>query len=71
MHISTLALDDEDYTSTADIAALQLTKYLTVVQYNATTGLGGELPTRRSSRLVISVPGPDVPVKQVSLRPCG
>jgi len=38
VHISTLALDDEDYTSGADIAATA-GKYLTVVQYNATSGL--------------------------------
>jgi hypothetical protein len=38
VHISTLALDDEDYTSGADIAATA-GQYLTVVQYNATSGL--------------------------------
>jgi hypothetical protein len=38
VHISTLALDDEDYTSGADIAATA-GQYLTVVAYNATTGL--------------------------------
>ena len=38
VHISTLALDDDKYTSAADIAATA-GKYLTVVQYNATSGL--------------------------------
>lgn len=38
VHISTLALDDDKYTSAADIAAIA-NQYLTVVQYNATSGL--------------------------------
>lgn len=38
VHISTLALDVEDYTSGADIAATAA-QYLTVVAYNTTTGL--------------------------------
>lgn len=38
VHIDALDLDDEDYTSGADIAAAA-GKYLTVVQYNATSGL--------------------------------
>lgn len=38
VHISTLALDDNNYTSGADIAATA-GQYLTVVQYNETTGL--------------------------------
>lgn len=39
VHISTLALDDNNYTSGADIADAAANKYLTVVQYNETTGL--------------------------------
>jgi hypothetical protein len=39
VHISTLALDDDDYTSAADIAGAAADQYLTVVQYNATSGL--------------------------------
>lgn len=38
VHISTLALDNDNYTSGADIAATA-GQYLTVVQYNATSGL--------------------------------
>jgi hypothetical protein len=39
VHIDELALDDEDYTSAADIAAAEAGQYLTVVAYNETTGL--------------------------------
>ena len=39
VHISTLALDDDKYTSAADIAGAAANQYLTVVQYNATSGL--------------------------------
>jgi len=38
VHISTLALDEDNYTSGADIAATA-GQYLTVVQYNETSGL--------------------------------
>ncbi len=39
VHISTLALDNNNYTSEADIAGAEAGQYLTVVQYNATSGL--------------------------------
>lgn len=39
VHIDALDLDDEDYTSAADIATAAADKYLTVVAFNTTTGL--------------------------------